>query len=82
MKRESAKDNGNSQLIALKVDIEKEQKKSKELKLVLEDKIKLVRKIENERNQAENDNALLKSEKKVTAICFFLNDKGLYLNNV
>lgn len=51
------------------MDIEKEQKKSKELKLVLEDKIKLVRKIENERNQAENDNALLKSEKKVTAIC-------------
>lgn len=48
------------------MDIEKEQKKNKELKLVLEDKIKLVRKTENERNQAENDNALLKSEKKVT----------------
>ena len=84
-KRESVKDtSSNTQLIAIKVDLEKEQKRNKELKQLLEDKVKLATKLENERDMLENEKALFDTERKVKNISNFiyLSRRGVILKNI
>ena len=65
-KRELSKDVTSTQILTLKVDLEKEQKKGKELKQALEEKSKRILKIENERNVLENEKALVDTERTVS----------------
>ncbi|XP_065661498.1 fibrinogen- and Ig-binding protein-like [Hydra vulgaris] len=64
-KRESVKETAsNSQVLAIKVDLEKEQKKNKELKQLLDEKSKIAAKLESERDMLENEKALFDTERK------------------
>lgn len=66
LKRESIKDSSNHmQMINLKKDLEKEQKKSKELKHSLEEKIKAMSKVQMTLDSLENEKVLFDTEKKV-----------------
>ena len=64
IKAESSSSN-NAQLLILKKDLEKEQKKTKELQQKLEDKLKNITKLESERDGLEQEKALFETEKKV-----------------
>ncbi|XP_065663898.1 citron Rho-interacting kinase isoform X3 [Hydra vulgaris] len=64
-KRESVKETAsNTQVLAIKVDLEKEQKKNKELKKLLDEKSKIAAKLESERDMLENEKALFDTERK------------------
>ena len=67
--RESLKEgSSNPQLLMLKKDLEKESKKNKELKQSVDDKAKIIIKLESERDSLENEKAVFETEKKVKSL--------------
>ena len=65
IKRESSKDNSSVQLANMKSDYEKEQKKNKELKLQIEEKMKNLSKLVQERDSLASEKLLFDTEKQV-----------------
>lgn len=76
IKRDGVKDNTNVQLANLKTDFEKEQKKNKELKLQIEEKMKNLSKIVQERDSLASEKLLFDTEKQVclSLLVYHLNE--------
>ena len=67
VKRDSMKDASNAQVQNLMKELEKEQKKHKELQAALTEKTKTVSKVEAQYRSLENEKVLFETERKV---CF------------
>ena len=65
MKRDSVKDTSGLQLANTKSELEKEQKKYKELKTQMDDKMKNISKLVQERDSLASDKLLFDTEKQV-----------------
>ena len=66
------KDASNAQITNLMKELEKEQKKHKELQASLTEKTKMISKVEAEYRSLENEKVLFETEKKVQKLCFNL----------
>ena len=66
------KDSNSVQIANLKADFEKEQIKNKELKLQIEEKMKNLSKLVQERDSLASEKLLYDTEKQVCSIYFML----------